>query len=459
MNLNIKSSALWALAEIVVSALLVFLAYRLIVKQLGASSIGVWSIVLASTSLVRIADPGVNTGLGRFVSIAYGHRQPQEAADYFMMALTTTGVFYIILAGLAYWPLVASLPLAVSGENLSVARELVPYAIASFVLMNINGAVQGAVSGLQRSDVKSKIVIATSFMQLAIVVAFLPTKGLKALAMAQIAQYAVGVTVGYLWFLRALFDRTTLFPGTRWDAGRCAQLWTFGFKLQAVSMLSFFYDPLGKFMISHISGVETLGIFEMAQKYIIQVRQVIVGPTSILMPAFSHLHESARHEVASLYLRALSASTVIGASLMALAALSSPLVSFLWLGRIEPTFVIFAAVMAIAWFASIIAAPSYLHSVAIGSLKWNIYGALVTLALTPVLSLTIGRALGPVSVASSVVISLAIGTAFTMAKNCRSSGLPFWPSMENMTAFVKTDLMRLIPSPLKRWAPFGPTQR
>lgn len=448
MTLNLKSNAIWALAEIILSALVTFFLYRLVVRNLGPGSLGVWSIVIASTSLARVADPGVSAGLGRFISAAWAQEDRKETKEYFLVALATTSVFYVALCGLLYWPLLWALPFAVTGDNLDTARALAPFALLSFLLSNINGLVQGAVGGVQRSDVKSRIAIATSLLQLGASMALIPTQGLLALALGQILQFMVAIVAGYLWFTRHI--GCPVVPSMRFDRMKFARLWSFGVKLQLASLLSFLYDPLGKFVISHLAGVETLGVFEMAQKFIVMTRQLVVGPTSVLMPAFSHLNSSAPQEVSPLYQRALTASVALGGPLLGLAALFSPLVSLLWLNHVDMRFVAFVWIMALGWFVSLLQAPSYLHAVAVGRLKWNVVGAIVTLALTPLLAFSVGRMIGPVGIVASVVGALTIGMVTTHVNNCRAASFPVWPSNAAMIAFLHGSLARVVPGAMKR---------
>jgi O-antigen/teichoic acid export membrane protein len=448
VTINIKKNTLWVLSEVICSALILFIVYGVVVHRLGIGSLGIWSLVVAATSLVRVVDPGTSAGLGRFIAVANARGQTREIGDYFVTALVSTFSFYAILSGFVFWPLKDGLRFALSGSGLEIARDLLPYAIVSFLLTNCNGAIQGALIGLQRSDLKSQIVIGGLVLQLILVLVLISESGLKGLAQAQILQYCFGIVVGYLMVVRHIRGRIAWWFPFAWKRATFAELWSFGLRLQAISIISFLWEPVSKFVISSVAGVETLGFFEMAQKFIQQGRQLVVAPTTILMPAFAHLNDRAPNELATLYSRSLAAAIVIGSSLMGVAAMSSPVVSVLWLGHLESRFVIFVMIMSAAWLVNIIASPVYVLAVSIGLLKWNFWGAVVTSAGSPLLALTIGKSFGPIGVVSATMLALAAGSLFSMIMNCRYAAMPVWTKLSNLRDFIICDLVRLIPFPV-----------
>jgi O-antigen/teichoic acid export membrane protein len=445
LKLNIKSNSLWALAEVVSSALLLFFVYRLVVHQLGIAALGVWSIVLATTSVARIVDPGASTGLGRYMALAHGRRQPSEMGTYFVTTLVSTLVFYIILSVVIFWPLREGLRFAVSGTALSAARHLLPYAIVSFLLMNVNAPIQGSLIGLQRSDQRSQIMIVSLLLQLLLASVLVPKEGLVGLAEAQIGQYFFAIIVGYFVAVRHIHGRFALLPPFKWKVSAFRELLVFGSKLQAITISSFVYEPASKFVISWIAGVETLGLYEMAQKFVAQVRQLIVGPTLTLMPAFAHLHDQASSELVDLYRKSLAATTFVGSALMGAMALSSPIVSVLWLGRVEGLFVAFIVVISSAWLINIFAAPAYILALGIGVLRWNFWGNVLTAIGSPLLALMVCNSFGAIGVVSAIVFPLAAGSLLSMIMNCRAAKVPVWTTTSDLREFVQVDLMRFLP--------------
>jgi O-antigen/teichoic acid export membrane protein len=436
---------MWAVAETVCSALILFLSYRIVVHRLGLGSLGIWSLVVATTSFVRVVDPGTSAGLSRFVAVANARSRPSEIGNFFIAALISTFVFYAILSTLAYWPLRYALRLALSGPEFLVAQDLLPYGITSFVLLNCYIAAAAALVGLQRADLRSKIVISCLFIQLVFVLLLTPINGLEGFAQAQILQYVFGIFVSYLVSVHQMRGHFALWPLFKLKKTAFVELWLFGIRLQSISVISFLYEPVSKFVISSVGGAETLGLYEMALKYVVQVRQLALGPTTILMPAFAHVNVRAPNELTALYRRSLAAAVIVGSALMAAASISSPILSVLLFNYVDRLFVIFVAILSAASFVTIVSSPASNLAVSKGLLKGNFWGTVVASCGAPLLAFTFGKFFGSVGAVSSAVFALGVGNFLSMTINAYSTGMRHWPQTSDIAAFMKRDLIRLIP--------------
>jgi O-antigen/teichoic acid export membrane protein len=422
-----------------------FFLYRVIVGQLGVKALGIWSLVLATTSLGRLADLGTAAGLGRFVAIAGARQEKDKTIAYVETAIITNLLLYSAIA-LAMWaPAFYALSLTTSGEVLATARALLPFSLLSFVLIGVASATTGAIVGQQRSDQKSMIVIAGLVLQFLASVSLIRYGGLRGLAWAQIAQYALIISLGWMLFLRNYRGSWSFRLPHRWHREVFRELLGFGAKLQAATIISFLLDPTVKFLMSTYGGLEALGFFEMAQRLVQQVRQIIVMPNQVLMPGFVHLMETQPQRVEPLYHRALTLSLVGGAALLGSVALASPIICYLWTGQVTPIFVRFTVILAASWFANLVAAPAYLLGVASGRIGWNLWGALVSLTGTLVAGILLGRSFGAIGIAISAGGMLAFGSLFSMYRNCSMLNLHPFPGIRDFRLlalrsanFVKT---------------------
>jgi O-antigen/teichoic acid export membrane protein len=183
----------------------------------------------------------------------------------------------------------------------------------------------------------------------------------------------------------------------------------------------------------------------MAQKFVLQVRQLVVAPTSILMPAFAHIKDCVPKELSTLYRKSLAAAIVVGSLIMGASAIVSPVVSILWLGHIERLFVIFVTILSVGWLVNIVASPVYVLTISVGLVKWNFWSAVITVTGSPLLALTIGQRFGPIGVVSATVLALAVGSLFNMIMNCRYAAMPVWTRLSDLRDFIIFDLIRLFP--------------
>jgi O-antigen/teichoic acid export membrane protein len=444
MELNLRRNSLYAVGEVVVSGLTLFFLYKKVVSALGVEALGVWSLVLATTSLGRLVDVGAASGLSRFVAAAKARNNASRELIFVQTAVITNAALYLGIALVLWVPAYFGLSWVMKGAALSSGRALLPFSLASFVLMGTTSATTGAIVGQHRSDQKSLLMVSGLVVQLLVALAFVRDHGLPALAWAQIAQYAVIFVAGWFLVVRNHFGSWTLRLPLVWRKDAFRELTGFGIKLQAVSIVGMTYDPLVKFLMSSMGGLAAVGFLEMAQRLIMQLRQIIVTPSLPLVPVFAHLLESEPRRLEALYQKALRISIILGVPLMASVALASPIISLIWLGHAERIFIMFLIVFSMGWLVNLIAAPGYLLGIGVGYVRWNLYGACLTAGGICLLGGILGHFLGSLGVALASSGMLAFGSALTMIMNCRALNIRALPHGSELRSAVSETYWLLV---------------
>jgi O-antigen/teichoic acid export membrane protein len=427
---RLKRNTIWNLLEVLVSSIVLFVLYRLILKHLGVASLGIWSLVLATTSMAKVADLGAAGGLGRYVAVSQARDGAgDDALVYVETALLTNVLFYLALGALLYWPAWWGLGLSIHGPAIEQARALLPFAIGSFVLQNISNVVTAALIGFHRSYQKSMLTLFTLMVQAGVALATVKTLGLRGVALAQIVQYILLACAGWFLVVRAAGVTGFALPW-RIRMAPLRELMGFGLRLQVLNIASFLFDPFTKFAFSSLGGLSALGMYELASRGILQVRQLVVAPGQNLTPLFAAAHEREPGEMRRIYETAL---TVIGAAsgvAMLAMAVGSPIISLIWMHHIDPLFVLFSFILAGGWFFNTLATPGFFLGMGTGRLKWNIVGSLVSTLGSPSLAWLLAKPLGGVGVATAAMISIGSGGVITWIMNCRALGVPVVPSRE-----------------------------
>lgn len=435
-RVGLKRNAIWNLAEVAASTVVLFVLYRLILKHLGVSALGVWSLVLATTSLARVADIGASGGLGRYVAISQARGEGGEASlVYVETALIANTLFYLLLGLLLYWPAWWGLGLSMHGPALEQGRALLPFAIGSLVLQNLANVTTAALIGFHRSYQKSMLTLGTLMVQAVVALATIGKLGLAGVALAQIIQYVLLAIFGWFLVLRAADGPRFALPW-RFRAGPLRELMGFGLRLQGLNIASFLYDPLTKFAFSSFAGLNALGLYELASRGVLQVRQLVVAPAQNLTPLFAAAHEKDPDQIRPIYEDALTAIIVAAALGMGAMAVGSPILSLIWMRHIEPTFVIFSCILATGWFLNVVATPGYFLGMGSGRLRWNIVGSLLSTLASPILVWLLARPLGGAGAATAAMIAISMGGLLTWALNCQALSIPVLPSTEAWRRFV-----------------------
>lgn len=443
MSFDLRRSSIWSIAEVCISGASLFLLYKFVIAHLGVKALGVWSLVLATTSLARLGDIGASAGLSRFVALAKSQKNQLAARNYVETAFLANALVFSSLALLMFWPLRLGLELLIPTDALRDALTLLPYSMGSFVLLNLSAVTLSALIGQQRTDLKSKVVVFGILAQLTVTLLSVPQVGLVGMAWGQIAQYIVTICAAWTVFLAGL-NRRHRFPfPTGFRMRLLRDLFSFGIRLQLSNLVSFAFEPATKFSISAITGLEALGIFEMAYRMVLQVRHLTAAPTVALIPAFVHLSETSPPEVPRLYDRAV-ANVILGSgTLLSAVFMCSPAVSLLWIGSYSEPFVTFTCFLCIGWFLNTLGIPSYQLAISRGLVKWNVLGHLVTSMASPALVLVLGKALGPIGAVFGVAAALGTGAVYSMVSNCRQFNISSLPPTSLIWKEAKSIYKRL----------------
>lgn len=439
MRLNLKGNAVWLFVEVIATGMSLLFLYKYVVLFLGIKALGIWSLVLATTSLAKLVDVGASSGLSRFIALALARKDGELAREYLSGALFINACLYSILALLLYWPLVFVIHFAVPTEAEKEATELLPYALTSFVFLNLGSTLLSALVGCQRADLKSKVVIFGNVLQIGSAILLVPSLGLAGLALAQLVQYVFSIAVGLFAVTAVLGTKVSRILII--SRASVVEILMFGLKLQAANLVAAVFEPASKFAVSSIAGLELLGLFEMAYRMVFQMRATLAAPMQVLLPAFTHLQETADDKVQKLYSRVMAHLLICSVPLFAVVASASPWLGILWIGSYQQYFTVCTISLSVGWFINLVGMPAYLLGISSGVIRWNLIGHVLTSIGGPLLGIAAGNYLGPTGSVFGISAMLGLGMVFTITMNCISLRIRPLPTLREIACTI-TDYYR-----------------
>ena len=169
-----------------------------------------------------------------------------------------------------------------------------------------------------------------------------------------------------------------------------------------------------------------VGYYEMASRMVYQVRSLIVSANQVLVPVIADLHERGRGAILGVYRDSYHLlfffALIFFSSIVAL----TPIISEVWIGHYENTFVLFSLLLAVGWFLNILNAPAYIANLGIGELRFNTFSHIVIGLLNVVLGFTLGSLYGSMGVIVGWVFSLAIGSSIICISFHFRHRIPLW---------------------------------
>lgn len=402
------------IAQTLVSALLLFALFRYVNTTLGVDQFGVWSVVIGTVSVARLADLGMNAGVTRFVARSRALEESRQAVQIIDTAVLTLAIAVGLGLIPVYILLLEVLPHLFDGQYLSLALEILPYALISLWLACLASVFQGGLDGCQRMDLRAALLVGAQALQLALALLLVPQHGLVGLAWAQIGQAFFLATAGRYVLRHVLSEELRLLP-TQWRWTTLRQMLGYGANVQAASVMMLLMDPVTKALMARFGGPGAAGYFELANQLVLKARVVIVAANQAVVPYVAALSESADTRVRRLYSNNMRVLVFITLPTFALLFLCAGLFSWFLVGayRLELIFAIW--LVGLAWALNIFDGPAYFVNQGTGRVGWNTISHAVMGALNVGLGWPLGSYFGAPGVGVAYAIAVASGSCVLIA--------------------------------------------
>jgi O-antigen/teichoic acid export membrane protein len=384
------------IAQVIGSACALFVLYRFFIRSMGVERLGIWFLVLATTSVVTLANQGFSTSIVKFVAKYVAHGEAESVSVLVQTALLSTAagltVMYIPLYPAAHWILKLVLP----GARLAEAYGILPYAFLS-LWINIAGSI--LLAGLAKHELithRNYAVLAGSGLYLVLAFLLVPRYSLLRLAYAQTAQ--TGACFVATWILLRRTIPQLPFVAHRWDRAPFREMCGYGLHFQLITASQAAREPVTKALLAKFGGLAMTGIYDMASRWVFTLRELIVQANLVLVPTISGLREREPEAIPAVYRASYRLVFFLGVPAFAFLLAVSPIVSRSWLGRYEPVFVLFVGLLAAGWLVNILSNPAYVVDLGAGALRWVSIRCACTAILNPALGYFAGKYFGGAAV-------------------------------------------------------------
>jgi len=396
--------------------------------HLGVDQIGVWSIVLASTSVSRLADLGLSASVVRHVARAVGEGDNELVGT----TIESTTVSLAVLMGAvlcgSYFPLRYVLEFSISSSALDLGLQILPYALVSLWVSILSTVFLGGLDGHQRIDLRATVVILSVLLYLVLAVALVPRFGLMGIAYAQIAQALASASLSWL-MLRRVAQALPLLP-LHWKWRVLKPMIGYGLNMQIIAVMSFLFDPVTKLVMGKLGGMDSLGYYEMASKLVLQFRSLVVEANRVVIPIIAGADsQTERYQDKGGLFFLASYQIVFFCSVVLYSSLSMlmPAISVLWTGDFAPKLVIYGQLLISGWFINTLIGPAFFSNVGTGQLRDNVVSQAIIGAGGSLMGCAGGLLLEGIGVVTGVIVGLVCGSIYLLWRHVKSMGLE-WPA-------------------------------
>lgn len=412
LSQRLISNATVSVVQTLISGLVLFILYRYLIDHLGIKQLGLWSVILASTSVARLSDMGLTGSVVKFVARYRALGDDVQAADVIQTAVISIASVMAVLC-LGIYPLLDNvLALAIPAESMSLAMSILPWAVFSLWLGSVGGVFQSGLDGCQRMDIRNILMILCNLIFLLAAFWLVPNFGLMGLAIGQALQAFVLMLASWV-LLRKQLKALPLLPRL-WRKSKFKEMFGYSVNFQINSIAILLFDPAIKLLMSRYGGLSSTAFYEMANQLVIKLRAVIISANQALVPAVAELHETAPEQIRNVYLKTYRMLFFVTVPFYAGIYIALPLVSQLWIGHIESQFLLFGAILTLGWGLNTLTGPAYFVNLGTGHLKWNSISHVLMAVLNVVLGLILGPIFGGFGVAIAAMFALVTASGFVI---------------------------------------------
>lgn len=401
-----------AIGQVLIVGIVYLVLYRYLLVTLGIELLGVWSLIIASTSLALIANFGISTSIIKFVATYYARNDFDRLRKLiFTAAVFIIGTYSIISVVI----LIAGtyvLPHFIEAKYLPIALEILPFSLLSLIINALGGVISSCLDGIQKNYIKSYIVSFSSIVLFALSVLLTPKFGLKGLIFAQIFQAIIVLVASIYYLSKSIKSIFTL--QWNWSKSLFKEIINYGIKMQALSFMQMSFEPVTKALLSKYGGLAMVGYYEMASRLVTQLRGLIVSANQVIIPVVAEAKETKETYVKELYIKTFSIVLLFDIVLITGIIITAPIVSFLWIGKIVPFFLFAVVLNSVVAFVNICSNPAYFSYLGEGKLNWLIYSYIAITVLNPVLSYFLGIEFNGYGVVVGWNIAFLIGSLLVL---------------------------------------------
>ncbi len=415
-------------AQVIITSCLYFFLYKLLLNKVGASMLGVWSLIVTTSSIANLANFGITSGLVKFVAEYSVDKEKDKGhlQELVFTSLVTLVVFYAIVTILISLLATVILKIVITAEYLQIGKELLPYSLLCLFVNGCGGVFVSVLEGFQKNYIRNIIYSVGSLVFLLISWILIDNYQLKAVVFAQVIQSLFIFLLCMFFCLRQI--GTNLFNSWKWNSNIFKSIFNYGIKFQFISVSQMLYDPITKTLLGKYGGLQVVGFYEMASRLVWQVRGLIVNANQIVIPIVASASKTNKNAIKEIYQKSLSIILMVAIPLMCFIVLFANIISYYWIGHTEIAFTLSLYLLCASMFINIISGPAYFGCLGEGKLNFVLVVHISMAIINVILGFILGHLIFKYGVIWSWSISISAGSITTIFLYQKLHGISYFSS-------------------------------
>lgn len=385
---TILLNSISSITQIFISATLLFVLYKFLYHHLGFEKLGLWSLVVSINSFFSVSGLGMQGSIVKFVSKYNTQKNYSKTSAIIQTSILS--VFFLSTTGsLIFYPVCGMLLKAMLPAELSsYALKLLPIAFSSFIIGIIASVPVASLDGLNRIYVRNILSFIISVISFIFTLVLIPRYGLLGLSYIKFFESTLLLIMSIL-AVKKYLPVLPVIP-IKWEKKIFNEIIGYSINFQVINFATIFFDPITKFLLTRYGGVAYVGMYEMANKLVLQIRQFIVAAYQSIIPVIASYKEIVPEKITAFYASSYKLLLLICVPVYSLLIISSPVISLLWIGHFDIVFIHLLSFLSGAWFINSVLVSAYFTNLGTGDVKDNVIGHLLMGSVNLIMGMILG---------------------------------------------------------------------
>ncbi len=354
---KLGKNVVWLIILFLVTAISQFVLFALITRGLGKEYMGLWALVIASTSIGQISSFGFSNGLIRFLPELVLKNEYQKVSKMVGTINLCNIVFSIPVLFLLYFLVQLYAHQLLDEYKFELFNTLTIWSMTAVFINNLFSVYICLFDGFQKFYTRCFIQISGWILFLILVIILLPKYHLLGVAIAFLIQALWQLIIGILLAAKHNIIRNGFILG--FDKSSFTIISSFGIKSQSISIMVMFFDPVIKFFITKKLGLSGTVYYELANKLTIQNRNLIVNTNLVVIPKM--VIENNNGGAEDYFRKVTTRNTYISVFLGFITLIFAPLAIYIFTKQFDLRLMSIVAIINVGWICNIITSIHY-HS-------------------------------------------------------------------------------------------------
>lgn len=301
MKKRLINNSIFGAGQALINIFLIFFTIPMFIKMLGIESYGVFSLIMVIGSLNSLSNLGLNNALIKFIA-EQGKTRESNVDILVTLILVSTLIIPITFFVLYFNEFILISILKVPTPLFLSAKFFFIWVVIANALLLIGQILKAVLDGLQKiylTSIQQAVynILYWGLILITLVLGYnLPEIGFSIFITAIIWLLITIVSVFKVWG-KISFEGFII--GYKMSAKKQLK---YGLQIYSGGLISFFYEPLSKVLISNYIGVSAVGFYDIALKLKGQIWGIIL---KIFYPLFPFLSEQQDMKVVGKYVHDL----------------------------------------------------------------------------------------------------------------------------------------------------------